>query len=183
MNLRGTTVTDYGSPYVVAKELDTATWDFKAGEALVSLPIKQTSELTDTTETESVSDEGGNAWSKTSTRTAAYKITSLMLTPTIMEWVTTTSRGNEYVVCDELHDTAIDSNFEYTIIPRAKIKNNLTLSKPTANMDIEFDLQPTTALMTLDLSALAETSFGVTLSCTSFAIPVGTYWKRYSQAT
>jgi len=181
MNLRGTEVVDYGSPYATAKELNTSTWALTGD--LISLPLKQSSEISDQTETESVTDEGLNAWPKDSTRTGSYKLTSLMLTPAIMEWVTTTSRGKEFVIVDELHDESISGNMEYTIIPRAKIKNNLTLSKPTANMDIEFDMQVTTALMTIDLTAMTESSFGVALSCTTFAIPVGTYWKRYSQAT
>jgi len=180
MNLRGTTVVDYGSPYATAKELDTDTWAMTG--ALVCLPIKQASELTDTTETETVQDEGLNEWTKDSTRAGTYKITSLMLTPDLMEWVTTTSRGKEYVVCDELHRAAIGGFHYYHIIPRAKIKNNLSLSKPTANMDIEFDIQTTTALMSLDLTELTESSFQKALTCTELPVPVGTYWIKYAEA-
>lgn len=176
--------TQFNSSYVSEQGSPYAAWAFcdstgSVTSATYRFPIIASSQINDTTEETTKSDEGGNSYTLDSTRTPIINVTTLQTDADTMNWATETVKGSTFTFIKQINSTAENSKYKYFIAPICKAKADLVMDAPGREISFQITAQPVPALTTVDVNSFANgaTNFGVTVESSSIGFPAGSVYK------
>lgn len=179
-NFRNTAniVTELGSPYANGGVLyaDCLTLDSN----IFSFPQIKSCNLNDNTDQTDQEDEGGNIYTFDGKRKVGVELEFLQQDVASMDLFANTLRGKNIRFMKEIKTTPVNGKYEYLVVPNAHVNPSIQKNSPGGAWKGAVAALPNVAAITLDLTAY-DTGMSKTLTCTSFAIPAGSYYKYYTE--